>query len=227
MPIAIHHARHAIAAKPRCFYLLVALLAMLVMLPFLAESKFGILLGGLFDFLIMLGAIVALGRSQRARIIGVLLAVPTVGFQIAAMVGAGMSTHFLLSKSFAMVFYGYILIHLLKYVFHPEVMSADKLYGAASAYLLFAFAWANLYIVLQYFYPGAFAFNGVAKALDMKDFLYFSFTIITTSGMGDISPLLFPARCFVNLEEITGVLYVAILISRLAGMYQPEENSKL
>jgi len=220
MPVTVHH---VILGKSRCFYLFSALIAMLGLLPFLAESEFGLLLGVLFECLIMMGAIVALGRSKRTHIIGVLLAVLAIGFQLLDALTRP-EIYFLLARVLTLVFDGFILVHLLRYVFHPDVLSKDKLYGAASAYLLLAVAWTNLYLLLQYFYPGAFAFNGAVRALDMKDLLYFSFTVITTAGFGDITPLLFQSRCFVMLEAVTGVLYVAILIARLAGIYQPEEK---
>lgn len=225
MANVIHHTGRALTPYPRCFYLFFMLVAMLVLLPFLAESRFGMEMSVLFEFLIMAGAIVALGRSYRMRVIGVLLAVPAVGLRLLAVLH-GMEAYFLLAKGATLIFYGFILYHLMKYVFHPDVLSKDKLYGAASAYLLLALAWANLYILLQYFFPGAFAINGTATVLDMKEVLYFSFSVITTAGFGDITASLFQSRCFVMLEATTGVLYVAILIARLAGSYQPEERSK-
>ena len=225
MTIIRHHIHRAIAANPRCFYLFFALMGILVVLPFLAETSFGVELFGVFEFLVMAGAIVAVGQSRRTRVVGVLLAIPAVSFQLVATL-SGLEPHFVLSRGFVVFFYAYILIFLLKYVFHPAVMSTDKLYGAASAYLLLGVLWTNLYEVLQHFYPGAFAFNGVAKVIDIKELLYFSFTVITTTGFGDIAPLLFQSRCLVILEQVTGVLYVAILIARLAGMYQSEGDRR-
>jgi hypothetical protein len=53
----------------------------------------------------------------------------------------------------------------------------------------------------------------------MTELLYFSFTAITTSGFGDITPVLMQSRFLTILEMITGVMYVAILIARLTGVY--------
>lgn len=53
--------------------------------------------------------------------------------------------------------------------------------------------------------------------------MYFSFTVLTSTGFGDVvavSPL---ARSVAVLEQIAGMLFVAILIARLAGIYPPRE----
>ncbi|HXZ95838.1 MAG TPA: potassium channel family protein, partial [Burkholderiales bacterium] len=78
---------------------------------------------------------------------------------------------------------------------------------------------AFLYGVLEYFYPGAFAFNGTPKALNVAELIYFSFTALTTAGFGDITPVLMQSRFLTILETVTGVMYVAILIARLTGVY--------
>jgi hypothetical protein len=49
--------------------------------------------------------------------------------------------------------------------------------------------------------------------------LYFSFTTLTTTGFGDITPVTDQARSFVMIEEFAGVFFVGVLIARLAGLY--------
>jgi hypothetical protein len=43
--------------------------------------------------------------------------------------------------------------------------------------------------------------------------------VLTTSGFGDITPVLIQSRFLATPEEVTGVMYVAILIARLTGVY--------
>jgi len=49
------------------------------------------------------------------------------------------------------------------------------------------------------------------------EFVYFSMTTLTTTGYGDMSPASDGARAMVMLEQFVGVMYVALVISRLAG----------
>jgi Na+/citrate or Na+/malate symporter len=53
----------------------------------------------------------------------------------------------------------------------------------------------------------------------MTELLYFSFTALTTAGFGDVTPALVQSRFLTVLEMIIGVMYVAILIARLTGVY--------
>ena len=55
--------------------------------------------------------------------------------------------------------------------------------------------------------------------------IYFSFTVLTTTGFGDIAALSPQARSLANLESICGVLFVAILIARLVGVYPGTSRS--
>ena len=52
------------------------------------------------------------------------------------------------------------------------------------------------------------------------DFLYFSFTTLTTLGYGDMTGLHPVARVWSTLEAITGSLYIAVLVARLVSLYR-------
>jgi hypothetical protein len=100
-------------------------------------------------------------------------------------------------------------------------MTTDKLFGAAAAYLMLGSFWATLYALINAFYPGSFSGVGEAHNSDLSDFLYFSYTVLTSTGFGDIVPKTRQARAICNVEQLTGGLYIAILIARLAGVYPP------
>ncbi|KIC93810.1 potassium channel family protein, partial [Flavihumibacter solisilvae] len=53
---------------------------------------------------------------------------------------------------------------------------------------------------------------------DLREFLYFSFITLTTTGYGDITPVHPIARSLANLDALIGQLYPAILIARLLSM---------
>jgi hypothetical protein len=129
--------------------------------------------------------------------------------------------HLAQACGFAAALYLTTIIYLLVYVFRPEVMTADKLFGAAAAYLMMGTFWAMCYALINLYYPGSFSGLGVPGQSDRTDFLYFSYTVLTSTGFGDIVPRSRQARAICNLEQLAGGLYVAILIARLAGVYPP------
>ena len=57
--------------------------------------------------------------------------------------------------------------------------------------------------------------NGTDRFFDL---LFFSFTNLTSVGLSDILPVGDHARSVVMVEQIAGVLYVAMVISRLVTM---------
>jgi VanZ family protein len=204
--------------EQRCFFLFLALLALLIALPFLAETTHGRLILTLVNITVMLSAVAVVGRSWFSFVIAVVLVVPALVLRLLAL-GSNLPGYLALSWGFGAIFYAFILGDLLHYVLQRDVMTGDKLYGAVAAYILVAVLWANLHGVLQYFYPGSYSLGGTPKALDITELIYFSFTALTTAGFGDITPVLIQSRFLTVLEMITGVMYVAILIARLTGVY--------
>lgn len=210
--------RLAHVPEQRCFFLFLALLALLVAVPFLSETTHGPVILFVINVTILLTAVAAMGRSRSMFVIAVILALPAIVFRFLAL-ESGLPGHLVLTWGFNAVFYVFILSRLLHYVLRRDFMTSDKLYGAVAAYILVAVLWAYLHGVTQYFYPGAYAFGGTLKALDMTELMYFSFTTLATVGYGDITPALVQSRFLTILEMITGVMYVAILIARLTGVY--------
>ena len=216
MAITFARIRLARVFTQRCSYLFFALLILLTTLPFLHDSEQGRIVANLINLSILLAAVAAVGRTNFSFAIAVLLALPVVGFQVLGIVWAE-PRYLMLSWSFGSCFYFTTLVLLLRYVLLPYVMTTDKLYGAAAAYLMLGIMWAYFYGIIQYFYPGAFAPAGAP--LTLFDLLYFSFTVLTTTGFGDIVPVLPVTRVLTILEQVVGILYVAILIARLSSMY--------
>lgn len=206
-----------------CLILLVAMLALLLVMAFLGETSYGRVIVNLANAIVLVSAVAAVGRSRRALLAAALLAVPTLAFQFLALF-IGKPAYFALNWGFAAIFYAYAIVQLLDYVLRRGEFAADKLYGAVAAYLMLAILWALLYGVVEYCYPGAFAFGGTPKALDFGEMIYFSFTVLTTTGFGDITPVLIQSRFLAILEEVTGIMYVAILIARLTSIYPIDEK---
>jgi hypothetical protein len=218
MPGITDHPRMAKLLERRCFFLFMALLSLLVALPFLAETAHGRMILTLVNVTVMLTAVAAVGRSRFSFVIALTLVMPALAFRFLAL-GSSLPEYSALSSGFNALFYAFVLADLLHYVLRRDVMTGDKLYGAVSAYILVAVLWANLHGVLQHVYPGAYAVGGTAKSLDMPELIYFSFTALTTAGFGDITPQLIQSRFLTIMEMLTGVMYIAILIARLTGVY--------
>ena len=208
----------------RCFYLFCALLALIVTVPFLEESTAGrVALNGL-SLLVLIAGAAAIGRGATPLVMAGLLAFPAAALQIVALF-YDMPGVLVLSWAFSAAFYFLLASYLLTYVLRREVLTMDKLYGAAAAFLLLAVLWTYLYAILLVFHPGALTMNAEPiSSAPFSTLMFFSVATLTSTGMSDVLPLHPIARMLCSLQMITGVLFITVLIARPAGTYPPERS---
>jgi len=218
MPTATHRPLREHLLAQRCFLLFVALLALMISIPFVGDTLGGRRAIGFVNLVVLVTAIVAVERARLALACALLLGLPAFGFQLLAL-ESGQPGHYVLSWGFNAMFYLFALANLLHYVLRRDDMTGDKLYGAVAAYIMIGIVWAFGYGVLQYSHPGAFSLHGQPKALDLAELIFFSFVVLTSTGFGDIVPIINQSRFLALFESMTGVMYVAILIARLTGVY--------
>jgi hypothetical protein len=204
--------------EQRCFLLFLALLGLLISMPFVVDTVHGRVLVGLLNVIVLVTAVAAVERSRIPLVVAFALGIPTLGSQMLAL-HSGLPVHFAVFWGFAAAFYAFTILNLLNYVLRRDEMTGDKLYGAVAVYIMIAMFWALVFGVLQHIYPGAYAFHGTVRLLDMGELIFYSFTVLTTAGFGDITPASIHSRFPTILEALTGVMYVAILIARLTGVY--------
>jgi hypothetical protein len=105
-------------------------------------------------------------------------------------------------------------------VFRSGRVTSHRVQGAVVLYLNFALFFFLIYRLITVHAPDAF--TGLpAGQLDVGGgtaLLYFSFTTLTTTGFGDITPLHPFARSIANLEAVIGQLYPATLLARLVSL---------
>jgi len=207
----------------RCFWLFVALGALVSAVSFVPPTDEGRLVVNGVNMFVLIATVAAVGRTTMSFVIAVLLALPAVWFQYTGL-WQGDDHALATAWMFSGALYFVTTIYLLRYVFQPTVMTQDKLFGAAAAYLMLGVLWAYFYAIVGYFYPESYLIVGRPGRLVYADALYLSMTVLTSTGFGDITPLTRQARGICIIEQVTGALFVAILIARLAGVYPPRER---
>jgi hypothetical protein len=220
--MAIVKARAAIGRVfyQRCFYLFVVLFGLVAGVPFIEPTSTGRLVVNIVGISVVVAAVAAVGRSAVSFVTVLLVAAPTAALHwLVYTTGATQWT--VLSWGFSAALYAVTLVYLLYYVFRREVMTDDRLFGAAAAYLLIGVLWSYLYGIVGYAYPGSFSVAGNPTSPEGYEYLYFSFTVLTSTGFGDVVPLLRQARSLCVVEQLIGTLFLAILIARLVGVYRP------
>jgi hypothetical protein len=201
--------------------LLLALLLLFLATPFVEDMRFGDLIEAVLVTLVMVAALFAVGRGRAALWVGLALVIP-------ALAGKWLN-HFrpdlvpaAVFLLLGLVFMGFVVGCLLRSIVRASRVTFEVLCAGISAYLLLGLLWVFAYGLVGGLDHSAFVFSvGPAGTQTMSGFnaFYFSFTTLTTAGYGDITPVSKPARMLAALEMIVGVLYVAVLISRLVALH--------
>jgi len=207
----------------RCFWLFIVLVVLIAAVSFVPATDRGRLVLNGVNMFLLIATVAAVGRTTLSFAIALLLAVPAVWFQYVGL-WRDSDSDLAVSWMFSAALYFTTTVYLLRYVFQPRIMTQDKLFGAAAAYLMIGVLWAYLYAVTGFFYPQSYMIVGQPGRLVYADALYLSITVLTSTGFGDVTPLTREARGVCMIEQITGALFVAILIARLAGVYPPRES---
>ncbi len=118
-------------------------------------------------------------------------------------------------------FYALVVGVVARDVFGRSRVTADTLAGAVCVYLLLGLAWTSAYALLLGWQPEALSSLQSGRWTEL---LFFSFTTLSTTGYGDITPATQAARSLALLEYVVGVLYVAILVARLVSMYRDDDG---
>ncbi len=116
-------------------------------------------------------------------------------------------------------FYFYAAYSLLRYMLSDHDVSTDELYATGATFTLVAWGFAYLYVFVQVLVPGSFtaAVNAAADRTWME-LLFLSFTTLSSTGLSDIVPITSWGRSVVMLEQLAGLGYVAMVVSRLVGL---------
>jgi hypothetical protein len=212
--------RIAYVRRNRCSVLLAALCVILVVNPLLNTSE----LGGRIMALCLIAILLLALWALRSRRLAIWTAVPLALLTIAALFASHFGFHPLrtlaLAGSAALI--AVVTAKLLLYVLDWHPVTTDKVFGAVAAYVLLGFTFGSLFSLLELVQPQSFqiaALVGSDGGLRFTELLYFSFTVLTSTGFGEILPATNLARSLIVIEQVLGVMYVAFLIARLANLY--------
>ncbi|HEX8645756.1 MAG TPA: ion channel [Thermoleophilaceae bacterium] len=198
--------------------LLAAQLAAVLVYPFMEGSHAGRALFSAFGIGILGLVLLAVRSSPAHTWVGVVLALPaTVLLLIQAITGDDELLPY--SSAIEAVLYFYAAGALIAYMVEDHVITRDELWAIGATFTLVAWAFAYSYNVVQAVEPGSFT-----AAVDPQDdrswveLLFLSFTTLTSTGLSDVVPIKPFARSLVMVEQVVGLGYVVVLVSRLVAL---------
>ena len=206
--------------------LLIALALFIFFAPFVEEIRGGDLIVSVLLSLVLISAVFAVASRRSTLIIALLLGIPAlVGRWINYFRPELVPPAIFLTAGLALI--AFVVANLLRFILRAPSVNADVLCASISAYLMLGLLWTMAYWLVDQLTPGAFSFNttsGTKETMAGFNAFYFSFITLSTVGYGDITPVSKVARMLAATEAITGLLYVAVLIARLVGLYSTPKS---
>ena len=208
----VHARRH-----PSAFLLFAQLLALLTY-PFIENTHAGRALLAALGALVLGLAIWMVRRTPGRAWISVGLAVPAVTLNMLE-IGLGQYQLQAWSAGLEALFYFYAAACLIAYMTADRRATTDELFAAGATFTLLVWAFTYLFVLCQTLQPGSFT-----AAVDpdaprrWTELLFLSFALLSSTGIGDVIPVTVHARSLASLEMFTGVMYLALVVSRLIGL---------
>src|SRR4051812_4592810 len=205
------------ANNPSAALLFVQILSLLLY-PLLQDTAVERGIFRVIGLLVLGAALYVVKRGPWLTGFAVILALPVVVLSIWLALDFDVRTQ-AVAAALSAAFYFYAAGSLIAYMLEDESASVDELFAAGATFTLLAWAFAYVYVVCQAVLPGSFgALVGSGNPRTWMELLFLSFTTLSGVGLGDIIPLLPMARALVMIEEFSGVMYLAVVVSRLIAL---------
>ena len=198
--------------------LLFAQLLGVLLYPAMEGNDVGRSLFSVFGILILGLVVLAVRDSPGLTWVGLVLGVPAT---ILLLIQAVTRDDTLLpySSAFEAVLYFYAAYALIRYMLADHEITRDELWAIGATFTLVAWAFAYIFVVWQAIQPDSFtAAVHAAQDRTWMEFLFLSFTNLSSTGLSDVVPITAFARSLVMLEQLAGLAYIAMLVSRLVGL---------
>ena len=172
----------------------------------------------MFGIVVLALALWVVNRTPSINWIAWCLALPAV---LLSLLAAGTQQPQLLMVAHLLegALYFYTAASLTAYMLQDHRVTSDELFAAGATFTLLAWAFAFAFSVCQQWYPGSFiAAIDPQQPRTWMELLFLSFSVLSSVGLSDVVPVLPQARALVMLESFAGVMYIALVVSRLISL---------
>jgi hypothetical protein len=202
---------------PSAFLLGVQLLGVLLY-PAMEDTDAGRAMFGAFGMLVLALALWVVNRSRSINWIAWCLAILAVLLSLLSVWGRRPDL-LVYAQLLEGALYFYTAAGLTLYMLKDHKVTSDELFAAGATFTLLAWGFAFCFSVCQQWYPGSFiAAINPDEPRTWMELLSLSFSVLSSVGLSDIVPVLPQARALVMLESFAGVMYMALVVSRLIGL---------
>jgi Ion channel len=210
-----------VSAESSLTALLIFTLIYLFVVCALGAFSFGGLVGRILFSLVIVAGVLTTFRQRWVRFLVIVLAVAGLSLIWSEQIHRAWSLT-ILNGILGILFLVLLLAILIVQVFEAGTVTAHRIRGAIVVYLLIGGMWSFFYYVVVLTIPHAFNWPEGLAAGDWQAvqqvLTYFSFTTLTTTGFGDITPAIPLTRTLAIFEALAGQLYLVVTLTRLVSL---------
>lgn len=182
----------------------------------------------LFGLIVLVFAVRAVEATPALTAVSLLLGLPILVLTLVEVAGPLSPPLLFAYSTLLAVFYFYTSYALIRYMFHDWIVSPDELFATGATFTVVAWAFAYVYQAVQVVWPGSFVDGSATLApFGWFELLFLSFSNLTSVGLSDIVPVLPNARSVVMIEQVAGLMYVALVISRVVALQASRARAQL
>jgi hypothetical protein len=196
--------------------LLFVQLAGLLLYPFIETTTAGNLVYGVVGVVVLVTTMSMVHRTSGHAYIALALAAAVVALNVATMRAPNILAW---AAAVEALFYFYAAASLIRYMLADTRATTDEIFCAGATFTLLAWAFTYVFIACQALQPGCFAAAVNSDSpRTWTELAYLSFALLSSTGIGDVIPLTRQARSLAAFEMFVGVMYLALVVSRLVGL---------
>jgi len=205
-------------------FLLVAQLILLILFAIVDDLHSQRALISAFSSVILVLVIWVVSSSSNINWLIWGLAIPTFVLSVLSAIFANPNL-IAISALLEAILYFYTAGSLIAYMLGDERVTTDELFAMGATFTLLAWGFAYLYLVCQTWIPNSFVSSLIIdRRMTFLELLSLSFTNLSATGLGDIMPVSPTARILVMLTQLTGIGYVAVVVSKLISLTAKGRN---
>lgn len=198
--------------------LLAAQLIAVLAYPFTGDTPAGRAVLGVFGLFVLAVAVWAVRATPALTWIAITLGIPVMALTVAEAVYPSSDPIRLWSSILHVLFYGYTAYGLVRYLFDDTFVTRDEVFAVGANFTVVAWGFAYAFMAVQVLWPNSFISYQGEGFQNFPNLLFLSFATLTSVGLSDVIPVLPHARSVAMVEQVAGVLYVAMIISRVVSL---------
>ena len=204
--------------QPSAVLLAVQLLGVLLY-PFMDESPVGRAALSLFALVVLFLAVRAVRATPALTWVAVGIGLPLIALTILEVADPLNGQVVLASSILHAVFYFYTTFALIRYMFLDRFVTTDEIWAVGATFTVVAWAFAYMFMAVQVIWPGSFtAAIAAGRAADLVRAFVPVLHEPDERWAVRHHAVLPHARSWVMIEQVAGLMYVALVVSRVVGL---------